>query len=107
MPLTPQVNSKDVVFIQRSDDNSFYGEIHVSGALLIPYIDETGHLNADDSASFFAKFPVSGSGGSSGTSNSSSWASHSFSSDSSTSASWASQSLSSSFAFTASFALNA
>ena len=57
--MNPTVNSKDVVFIQRSDDNEFYGEAHISGNLLIPYIDETGHINADTSASFYNKFPVS------------------------------------------------
>jgi hypothetical protein len=59
----PPVSAKDVVFIERSIDNTEYGEVHISGALLIPYIDEHGHITADTSGAFFAKFPVSGSGG--------------------------------------------
>jgi hypothetical protein len=62
MPLTPQVSLKDVVFIQRSDDNSFYGEAHISGAKMIFYLDDTGHINADESGSFYTVFPPSPTG---------------------------------------------
>ena len=66
MAITQTTQKKDVVFIQRANDNSAYGEIHISGSLLIPYIDENGNITADTSASFYTKFPVSGSSGAGG-----------------------------------------
>ena len=85
---TPQ--PKEVVILQRDDGNAFYEEVHISGSSKIIYIDSSGYLNADDSASFYTVFPPGG--GSGGTAGSASWASHSINSDATISASWASQS---------------
>ena len=74
-------HSKDLVIIQRSDDNSFYEEVHASGSLVIPYLDADGHLNFDTSQSFYSIFPPISAP--SNYSISSSWASQSLS------ASWA------------------
>jgi hypothetical protein len=58
MPITlPTPSPKDTVFIQRSDNNEFYGEAHISGSDLILYIDNDGHINADDSSSFYSAYP--------------------------------------------------
>jgi len=58
--LDPTPKLKDVVLIQRSDDGSYYGEVHISGSSRIIYIDSNGHVNADTSASFYTVFPPSG-----------------------------------------------
>jgi hypothetical protein len=94
----PNPQPNDVVIIQRDFTNSFYGEVHISGSNRIIYIDNSGLVNADDSASFYALFPPVGvgSGGSGGSSVSSSWAS------SSISTSYSPYALTSSYAFTAS-----
>ena len=122
MPITSPIPApKDAVFIQRSDNNAFYGETHISGSNLLLYIDSDGHVNADTSASFYTLFPAAGGGG--GSSLSSSWASSSLSASYALSASWspgsstatytsslygtASWAISSSWSGTASYALNA
>jgi hypothetical protein len=67
MPISsPAISPRDVVIIQRSDDGSYYGETHISGSNRILYIDSSGHINADDSASFYSLFPVSASSGGGG-----------------------------------------
>ena len=127
-------NAKDVVILQRDDTNSQYNETHISGSNLIIYIDSTGHINADDSASFYSIYPPSTTGGSGTTlitgstypftsswstssvfSITASFASRSFSATSaswssqsllSTSASYASSSTTSSYVSTASWAIN-
>jgi mating pheromone-induced death protein 2 len=53
--------SKDIIIYQRSDDNTYWGETHISGSSLIFYIDSSGHINADTSGSFYTLFPPSGS----------------------------------------------
>jgi len=63
MPITNPVGARDVVFIQRDNINSAYGEIHVSGTLLIPYIDSTGNITVGNSASFYTAFPTVGVSG--------------------------------------------
>ena len=57
MAITNPVGARDVVFIQRSNDNTTYGETHVSGTMLIFYTDEIGNVTADKSANFYTKFP--------------------------------------------------
>ena len=128
MAITNPVGARDVVFIQRDNINSAYGEIHVSGTLLIPYIDATGNITVADSGSFFTLFPPSGSsGGGSGISIvtaslvpiTSSWAESASFAVSAISASWAPGStpgtttvtsslvpITSSWATTASFTIN-
>lgn len=56
----PHPKSSDVVILQRNDNNTSYGEVHISGSNRIFYIDSDGHLNADDSGSFYNNFPVFG-----------------------------------------------
>ena len=86
--LNPIPQSKDIVIIQRNYANTQYDETHISGSNKIIYIDNSGYINADDSASFYSLYPPPG--GSGGTSISASWASQSLS------ASWANRSISSS-----------
>lgn len=113
----PNAQPKDVVILQRSDNNAFYGEAHISGSKLIPHIDATGHINADDSASFYTLYPPPGGLVPGGlypiTASSATSASHAQSSDfssfavSSTSASWADRTLSGSYSISSSWADNA
>jgi hypothetical protein len=56
--------AKDIVILQRGNDNQSYGEIHFSGSHLIFYTDASGYMNADKSASFYSLFPPSGFSGS-------------------------------------------
>lgn len=105
MAISNLIDPKDVVFIQRSNDNSAYGEVHISGSLLIFYTDENGILTADKSGSFYTKFPPSSAAPSPGGGTTlytasfyeitSSWASHSIDSIYSTSSLFSTQSLSS------------
>ena len=89
----PAPQTKEIVILQRNDTNDFYQEIHVSGSLVIPYLNADGYLDFDTSQSFYTVFPPFG--GSSISSDSASWSSESlfsFYSSASLSASWASQS---------------
>jgi hypothetical protein len=52
-------NPKDVIIPIRNDTNTNYIEAHISGSQLIIYLDELGNLNADNSQSFYQKFPPS------------------------------------------------
>jgi hypothetical protein len=61
--ITNLVSKKDVVFIQRDNSNSAYGEIHASGSLLIPYLDSNGNITIANSSSFYTTFPPSGATG--------------------------------------------
>jgi hypothetical protein len=63
MAITNPVEARDVVFIQRDAINSAYGEIHMSGTLLIPFIDSTGNITVAESGSFYTTFPPSGATG--------------------------------------------
>ena len=56
----PLPQSKDLVIIQRSDDNTIYEEVHASGSLVIPYLNADGHLDFDTSQSFYTLFPPAG-----------------------------------------------
>ena len=67
-------NAKDVVILQRDDTNSQYNETHISASSAIIYLDSDGHVNVDDSSSFYALFPPPGGISSGG---SASWASSS------------------------------
>lgn len=73
MAFTPQVNSKDAVFVQRSDNNTKYEQINISASNAIVYLDENGHVMADKIPEWAAKYGIGGS------SLSSSWASSSLS----------------------------
>ena len=53
-------NAKDVVILQRDDTNSQYNETHISASNAIVYLDSDGHINVDDSSSFYALFPPPG-----------------------------------------------
>src|ERR1035438_8997727 len=93
-------SAKDVVIIQRDDNNALYQEVHISGSLVIPYLDANGHVDFDTSQSFYNIFPPPGGTGGGGTTLytastyqiTASWAKNVVSS------SWASQSLSASWA---------
>lgn len=78
MSFTPQVHSKDAVFVQRDDNNTEYEQINISGSDAIVYLDSQGHVMADKILTWAALYGI-GTGGST------------------TSASWASSSISSSF----------
>lgn len=101
-------NSKDVVILQRNDANTYYGETHISGSDLILYIDSDGHVNADNSSSFYTLFPPTST---SQNSDSSSWASSSLSSSHSDTSSYllysGNNNGTSSFSITSSFAATA
>lgn len=64
--LSQGVQLKDIVFIQRSNDNSSYGEVHISGSKLVIYIDIDGNINADTAANFYSVFPPPAPTGASG-----------------------------------------
>ena len=73
MAFTPQVNPKDAVFVQRSDTNTKYEQINISGSDAIIYLDENGHVMADKISDWASKYGI----GTGGSSLSSSWASSS------------------------------
>ncbi len=53
MPLTnTDPRPKDVVIIQRSNDNQSYGEVHISASRAIFHIDTGGYVNVDELINF-------------------------------------------------------
>jgi hypothetical protein len=114
-PFDDTPNRLEAVFFQRDSANQYYEQINISGSDLIVYLDSDGRITADKVGVFASKYGLTGGGTGSGTSASSSWASHSLTSVSASyvisasyavTASYVQNVPSSSYALTASYSLN-